>query len=237
MHAWSWRRTAARSCSTSTDPTIASWRVWPPRCGRCPGVEVLFSGVRGAPVVDGTFPLELLQVGGPLAPHLLVTLAWSDERNDHGYPGISYELGSNQASHGGASAWENTEYADPPGPWDRRRHAVLAAVGNVDLAPTVLSMLGLPAPESMTRRVLQEAWIGSGPEASARVWEGSSESTGTLRWSEVGGARYLSVASLVASGPQEPRYTGCQAASEGIGQFTREPVCCTSFDLAARRSP
>ena len=66
----------------------------------------MFSGVRGADAVDGTFPLSLLGLDGPLAPDLLVTFAWSDDRNEHGYRGVSPELGAtNQASHGGASSW------------------------------------------------------------------------------------------------------------------------------------
>lgn len=159
-----------------------------------PGVDVLFSGVRGATVVDGTLPLALLQLDGPLAPDLLVTLAWGDGANDHGYRGVSYELGSNRASHGGASAWEirNTLILQGPGIDGGTRSSLPS--GNGDLAPTVLSALGLPVPDSMTGRVLREAMIGSGAEAGARVWEESSDA-GTLRWSEVGGTRYLSAVS------------------------------------------
>jgi phosphonoacetate hydrolase len=157
------------------------------------GVDVLFSGVRGAPVVAGTLPLARLQIDGPLAPDILVTLTWSDDPNDHGYRGVSYELGSNQAGHGGASAWEirNTLILQGPGIEDGTRSSLPS--GNLDLAPTVLSALGLPVPESMTGRVLREAMTGSGSEADARVWEESTDA-GTLRWSEVGGARYLSAA-------------------------------------------
>ena len=153
-----------------------------------PGVEAVFSGVRGASVVDGTFPLALLQMDGPLAPDLLATLAWSDDPNEHGQRGVSYELGSNQASHGGASAWEirNTLILQGPGVASGRRSALPS--GNIDLAPTVLSLLGLAAPESMRGRVLREATVGESSGGEARVWEESSDA-GTLRWSEGGGSR------------------------------------------------
>jgi len=159
-----------------------------------PGIEAAFSGVRGAPVVDGTLPLALLNMDGPLAPDLLATLAWSDDANEHGQRGVSYELGSNQASHGGASAWEirNTLTLQGPGVVSAQRSALPS--GNGDLAPTVLSLLGLPVPESMTGRMLAEALVGAEPEGEARVWEESSDA-GTLRWSEYGGRRYLTAVS------------------------------------------
>ena len=135
-------------------------RGWPRSCGPLPGVEVMFSGVRGASVVDGTLPLSLLQIDGPLAPDLLVTLAWSDDANEHGYRGVSYELGSNQASHGGASAWEIRNTLILQGPGIASGLALGAAIRHLDLAPTVLSLLGLPVPASMTGRVLGEATVG-----------------------------------------------------------------------------
>ncbi|MDP8923729.1 MAG: alkaline phosphatase family protein, partial [Chloroflexota bacterium] len=46
-----------------------------------PEVDVLFSGGTGRPTIDGTFLLDRIGVGGPLAPELLVTLAWDDEPN------------------------------------------------------------------------------------------------------------------------------------------------------------
>lgn len=168
-----------------------------------PGVAVIFSGVRGAAVVDGTLPLALLQIDGPLSPDLLVTLAWSDDQNDLGYRGVSYELGStNQASHGGASAWEirNTLILQGRGVASGTRSGLPS--GNLDLAPTVLAALGLPAPASMTGRVLREALLGEATTATVvpgsglgdvRIWEESSPA-GTLRWSDYRGARYLSAA-------------------------------------------
>jgi phosphonoacetate hydrolase len=167
------------------------------------GVDVIFSGARGASVVDGTLPLTLLQLDGPLAPDLLLTLTWSDDRNDHGYKGVSYELGStNRASHGGASSWEirNTLIVQGRGIASGVRST--RPSGIIDLAPTVLSALGLPVPETMTGRILTEALQSrmamSDVEPAAggedgRLWE-ESEPEGVIRWSEFGGRRYLSSA-------------------------------------------
>jgi hypothetical protein len=166
-----------------------------------PGVEAIFSGARKSAVVDRTLPLAALQLDGPLAPDLLVTLAWSDDRNDFGHPGVSYELGAtNLASHGGASRWEvrNTLILQGPGVAAGRRSS--APSGNVDLAPTLLAALGLPVPDSMSGRVLREAHScdsrGAAPDRDpggpeVTVQEEASEA-GTLVWSATGGSRYLS---------------------------------------------
>ncbi|HZO29712.1 MAG TPA: alkaline phosphatase family protein [Chloroflexota bacterium] len=170
---------------------------------KLPGVDVMFSGVRGGPVVDGTLPMSLIQVDGPLAPDLLVTLSWSDDLNDRSYQGVSYGVGSNRASHGGASAWEIRNTLIVQGPGVRSGIRSSPPSGIIDLAPTVLSMLGLTVPESMVGRVLHEALTGepmnhADPSRmagdSARVWEQTSPD-GTLRWSEYGGRRYLSAVS------------------------------------------
>jgi phosphonoacetate hydrolase len=170
------------------------------------GVGVMFSGARSASVVDGTLPLTLLQIDGPLAPDLLLTLAWSDDRNDHRYPGVSYELGSaNRASHGGASSWEITNTLIVQGRGVASGVRATRPSGIIDLAPTVLTALGLPVPESMTGRVLTEALQGGmsrtgvEPAASGEDVKLSEESApeGVLRWSEYGGRRYLNSARYV----------------------------------------
>ena len=168
-----------------------------------PGVDVMFSGVRGGPVVDVTLPISLIQVDGPLAPDLLVTLAWSHDPNEHGYRGVSYGVGPNLASHGGASAWEIRNTLILQGPGVERGRRSTQPSGNIDVAPTALAMLGLPVAASMTGRVLREALLDdpTGPADAhgsigdvARVWEESGPD-GTLRWSEVGGRRYLTAVS------------------------------------------
>jgi arylsulfatase A-like enzyme len=164
-----------------------------------PGVDVLFSGARGSAVVPGTFPLDLLRMDGPLAPDLLVTLAWSDDPNVHGHPGVSYEHGGNHASHGGASAWEIRNMLIVAGPGIRSGARSALPSGTIDLAPTLLTALGLPVPESMVGRILEEASEfalppqNATPSQDATVWE-QLDPAGTLRWSEYRGHRYLDAA-------------------------------------------
>lgn len=159
---------------------------------RLPEAGVMFSGARGAEPVPGTFSLAALGIDGPLAPDLLVSLAWSNDRNEFGYGGISPEHGtSNQATHGGASPWEirNTLIVQGPGVRGGARSA--SPSGVMDLAPTLLTALGLTRADSMVGRVLAEAF--EEPDASGGAIERWDETTaaGTLRWSSYGGRRYL----------------------------------------------
>jgi hypothetical protein len=53
------------------------------------------------------------------------------------------------------------------GPPVRRGHALRGEVNNLDLAPTVLTLLGLPVPPYMKGRVLDEAFLGAAAEPAA----------------------------------------------------------------------
>jgi len=165
--------------------------------GKLPGTGVMFSGARGGAVVDGTYPLAAIRMDGPLAPDLLVSLNWSDDQNEHGHGGASYGLGGTSlAGHGGASAWEirNTLIMQGAGILSGRRSNLPS--GTIDLAPTVLTALGLPVPDSMTGRVLHEALSASatdGVPTAVERWDERS-AAGTLSWSRYAGHQYLDAA-------------------------------------------
>ena len=169
-----------------------------------PGVGVVFSGGRGRPVVDGTVPLATIGGGGPLAPDLLVTAAWSDDLNVHGQPGVSHEYGpTNEATHGGASRWEIRNTLVLAGPGVRRGLRSSVGAGSIDVAPTLLRLLGLTPAATMTGRVLEEAFDG---DAEPGITETSDPADATverimtargfacLRWSTAAGRRYLDAA-------------------------------------------
>jgi phosphonoacetate hydrolase len=165
--------------------------------GKLPGTGVMFSGARGGAVVDGTYPLAAIRMDGPLAPDLLVALSWADDPNEHGHGGVSYGLGGTSlAGHGGASAWEirNTLIMQGPGLHSGRRSGLPS--GTIDIAPTVLTALGLPVPDSMTGRILHEALTASAPDTAPPAverWDQRSVA-GTLSWSSYAGHQYLDAA-------------------------------------------
>lgn len=159
---------------------------------------VIFSGARGARVLDGTFPLLAVGVDGPLAPDLLVGLAWSDDANEYGHRGRSVEDGQvNRASHGGLSPWEMRNTLVMAGAGVRRGLRNTIPSGNVDIAPTLLRLLGLDIPPTVEGRVLGEALIGEDAvdQPVTRDVTVCERPTGTRRsellWSSVAGRRYL----------------------------------------------
>lgn len=162
--------------------------------GRLPGTGVIFSGARGGAVVDGTLPLAAIRMDGPLAPDLLVSLAWTDELNEHGHRGLSYGLGgTSKAGHGGASAWEIRNLLIMAGPGVRSGLRSELPSGTIDVAPTALSLLGLPIPDSMVGRVLEEGLVDGGQAVDGGAVERWDETTpaGTLAWAGYRGHRYL----------------------------------------------
>ena len=95
---------------------------------------------------------------------ILVSANWTPETNDAGFAGKTTQEGV--AGHGTSSPYDihNTLIAAGP---DFREHAVSEIpTGNVDLAPTLLHLLGLQVPPSMTGRVIEEG-LRKGPSVSS----------------------------------------------------------------------
>jgi arylsulfatase A-like enzyme len=91
---------------------------------------------------------------------ILISANWSRDANDAGYEGKTTQSGT--AGHGTTSPFDIHIPFIAAGP-DFREHAVSdVPTGNVDLAPTLLRLLGLPAPATMTGRVIEEA-LRDGP--------------------------------------------------------------------------
>jgi hypothetical protein len=133
---------------------------------------VLFSAARGEAdargVVDGTFSLALAHMAAERAPDLLVTFPWTSEPNRFGVPGTDLACVSGGAplyasDHGGPGPWNvrNTLFAW--GPHWKQGVTVAAPAGNVDVAPTIVSLLGADGAEGMDGRALAEGLVG-GPD-------------------------------------------------------------------------
>jgi len=147
----------------------------PPR-GLAPGGRSLGRPEQGW--IAGTFALELARMANrERGPDIVVTLPWSSDANAAGVIGAHYTAGSgNRALTGGASGHgglspavvRNTLIAW--GPDFRERAVIRVPGGNVDVAPTILALLGLPAgaQAGFDGRVLAEALRkGTDPEKVA----------------------------------------------------------------------
>ena len=136
----------------------------------------------------------------PRSAEITISFRWSADENSHGIPGSVASSSKNIASHGSASpfAVNNTFLAWGAG----IKKGVVSAVpcGTVDVAPTVLHLLGQPQPTHTDGRILHELLAaGPAPDSVGVVGETrecSYESKGrALRqianYSVVDGHRYL----------------------------------------------
>ena len=164
---------------------------------------------------EGTFALEDAMIHSKEAPDVAFSFSWTSATNENGTPGtiISESQGSN-----GSSSWQKATHASLS-PFDMHNTLVAAGPdlrsgfvdeipsGNLDLAPTILKILGVAQLKPMDGRVLSEA-LNSAAEKSPEIKKQqlhahatlpTGEWTQTLDISEVAGVRYL---------------------DQGIGEFT-----------------
>ena len=136
---------------------------------------------RGDPhgVVKGTFSLELIHLTHPglahpglahsgRGPDLLLTFPWSSRPNAFGVPGSDLANVSGGATpyfsdHGSMSPWNIRNTGLAWGVDFKKGVTVRTPTGNVDVAPTILSLLGLGEAGGLDGRVLAEALEG-GPD-------------------------------------------------------------------------
>ncbi len=122
--------------------------------------------------VAGTFSLGLIRQSNPTrGPDILFTLPWSSAVNAFGVPGKHNIDGSGNdgplngtaSGHGGLSPWLVHNTMILWGPDFKRGIVIRTAAGNVDVAPTILTLKGVSGGESLDGRVLSEA-LRDGPD-------------------------------------------------------------------------
>jgi phosphonoacetate hydrolase len=133
----------------------AAWIAEQPWCG------LLFSPARNEieGEVPGSFAMSLAAVAHARAPHLHVTFADDDETDAHGLPGTGvFDKGVPLFGgiHGGLHPRELNNVLIAGGDAFREGYASPFAAGIVDVLPTILHLLGLPA-GGLDGRVLIEA--------------------------------------------------------------------------------
>jgi arylsulfatase A-like enzyme len=122
---------------------------------------------RAEGVVPGTLSFDVARWNHARAGDILVSANWNGEANAAGFPGKTTDSGT--AGHGTSSLYDihNTLIAAGP---DFLEHAVSdVPTANVDLAPTLLRLLGIPAPPTMTGRAIEEALRDGPPLSSVTV--------------------------------------------------------------------
>ena len=126
-----------------------------------PEVGAIFTA-KGA--VPGTLPFDVARWSHSRSGAILVSANWTDRANEHGYKGTTTQGGV--AGHGTSSPFDIRNTLIAAGPDFRQGTVSNVPTGNVDIAPTLLHLLGMPVPPSMTGRVIAEG-LRTGPQPSA----------------------------------------------------------------------
>lgn len=111
-------------------------------------------------VVPGTLATSVAHWQHARSGAVLVSGNWTPAANAQGVPGTTTQSGT--AGHGTTSPYDihNTFIASGPGV--RTAAHGTAPTSNADLAPTILTLLGVPVPTTMTGRVVREL-LAAGP--------------------------------------------------------------------------
>jgi hypothetical protein len=111
--------------------------------------------------MPGTFTLDQARINTADAPDIVVSFRWFDENSKTGTPGtlVSSSGGREpgQGNHASLSRFEMHNTLIAAGPDFGRGLVERSPSGNPDLAPTILSILGVKPLRPMDGRVLTEA--------------------------------------------------------------------------------
>jgi arylsulfatase A-like enzyme len=152
----------------------------------------------------GTFHLEDAKIDNPHAPDVVMAFRWNDSKNQFGTPGMidaDWQREAGKGTHATLSRFDMHNTLIAAGPDFRRGQTDNLTTGNVDLAPTILHILGIKLAQEMDGRVLSEAMVNTdqvpaGGKTETKTIEAKKDfAAGTwrqsLRISRVGSTIYL----------------------------------------------
>jgi len=147
-----------------TAQRLAFWLMAQPWCGSLTVGESIGE-------IPGTLPASVLGNQGLRCPEITMSFRWDSISNGSGYPGTVYSTGgaAGNGQHGSMSKHEMNNVLYAFGPSFKQNLRVDTPSGNVDLAPTVLRILGITGGPHMDGRVLEEALAGGPDPASVAI--------------------------------------------------------------------
>jgi hypothetical protein len=116
--------------------------------------------------MQGTFHLDQAKIDSKEAPDVMMAFRWDEEKNQFGVPGMidaDWQRGAGKGTHATLSRFDMHNMLIATGPDFRRGKVTDLPSGNVDLAPTILRILGITAPRQLDGRVLSEAMVDIDP--------------------------------------------------------------------------
>lgn len=147
-------------------PRLVGWLREQPWCG-----PIFVRDDRWEAALVGALPASVLWGGAPGrdVPDVQLSFAWDDEPNEHGIPGRADALGRALSNHGSLCPRDMRNLLVLAGPGIQSGLTIEAPAGTVDVAPTILHLLGLRPPAEMQGRALVEALDGREPAVSAET--------------------------------------------------------------------
>ncbi|MGB8354784.1 MAG: alkaline phosphatase family protein [Chthoniobacteraceae bacterium] len=151
--------------------------------------------------MEGTFTLEQARLNTPESPDVVVALRWDDSKSSYGVTGGLTMDGTKagKGTHASLSKYDVHNTLVAAGPDFKPGMADELPTANVDVAPTILWILGVAPAEVMDGRVLFEAMTGRPLEKLATTENTiTAEKNGggirwrqTLKFTQLGSHSYL----------------------------------------------
>lgn len=216
-----------------------------------PWIGAIFTAamIPGAPfgVNPGAMSFNTIRYENPRDPAIVVSPDWNDDANAAGFKGSTTAKGH---GHGSSSPWDVHNTLIAGGPAFKEKLSSPAPTANVDLAPTILRLAGLPGAKTMQGRVIEEA-LKQGPDPAAlkpapRVFRAQMsipEGEGTtytleVHTSEINGASYFDYAKATRTqgqtAPSQAQFLGPGTAGP---QGTPAPRAPRTAPLPPRPAP
>jgi arylsulfatase A-like enzyme len=121
--------------------------------------------------MEGTFSLDAAKLDGEHAPDVEMAFRWNENKNQFGVAGMmdgDWQRAAGKGTHATLSKFDMHNILIAAGPDFRRGGMDDLPSGNVDLAPTILQILGIKSSSAMDGRVLSEA-MTSGPSLKSEM--------------------------------------------------------------------
>jgi len=151
--------------------------------------------------LPGTFHLSDAKIDNPHAPDVVMAFRWNDSKNQFGTPGLidaDWQRQAGEGTHATLGRFDMHNTLVAAGPDFHQDQTDDLPTGNVDLAPTILHILGIKAPQEMDGRVLSEAMVNvpAAGKTEVKTIEAKKDLAGgtwrqSLRISRVGTTIYL----------------------------------------------
>jgi hypothetical protein len=121
--------------------------------------------------MEGTFSLDQAKIANDRSPDVVMSFRWKDPKNQFGVSGMidaDWQRAAGQGTHATLSPFDMHNTLIAAGPDFKRGEVDDLPSGNVDLASTILQILGTKPPKQLDGRILLEVMVNNGHGASSR---------------------------------------------------------------------